>query len=107
MKGVAGGGSIIGGGTILRRFKTRCGTKLLHPAYVYHFPATDIRLESSQSLIRAMGGSGCAVMDGGNIEWYLPDGRILDIPIDPATNLLLFKDFVCTSEEQTCLKLSP
>ena len=24
----------------------------------------------------------------------------MDIPIDPATNLPLFKDFVCTSEEQ-------
>ena len=100
VKGVAGGGSIIGGGTILRRFKTRCGTKLLLPAHGYHFPEADIRLESPQSLIRAMGGSGHAVVDGWNIEWHLPDGRIVDIPIDPATNLPLFKDFVCTSEEQ-------
>ena len=68
------------------------------------FPEADIRLESPQSLIRAMGGSDHAVVDGWNIEWHLSDGRIFDIPIDPATNLPLFKDFVCTSEEQNCFE---
>ena len=90
VKGVTGGGSIIGGCTITRRFKTRCGTKLLLPAHGYHFPEADICLESPQSLIRTMGGSGHTVVDGWNIEWHLPDGRIVDIPIDPATNLPLF-----------------
>ena len=84
---------------LLRRFKTHCGTKLLPPAHGYHFPEADIHLESFHSLIRAIGGSSHAVVDGWNIEWQLPGGRIVDILIDPATNLHLFKDFVCTSEE--------
>ena len=100
VKGVAGRGSIIGGGTILRKFTTRCGAKLFIPSHGYHFPEADIRLESPQSLIRAMGGSGHAVVNGWNIEWHLPDRRIIDIPIDPVTNLPLFTDFVCTSDEK-------
>ena len=68
VKCVAGGGSIIGGGTILRRLKIRYGTKLLIPSHGYHFPEADIRLESSHSLIRAMEGSGHAIVDGWNIE---------------------------------------
>ena len=47
-----------------------------------------------------MGGSDDTVVDSLNIEWHLPDGRIVDIPIDSATNLPPFKDFVYTSEEQ-------
>ena len=31
----------------------------------------------------------------------------MDIPIDPATNLPLFKDFVCTSEEQKLFESEP
>ena len=46
-----------------------------------------------------MRGSTLAVVDGWNIDWNLPDGRIVDIPIDPATNLSLFQNCVCTSEE--------
>ena len=49
VKGVARVGSIIGGGIRLRRFKTRCGTKLLLQAYGYHFPVAGICLEPPQS----------------------------------------------------------
>ena len=63
-------------------------------------PQDDIRLESPQSVIRAMGGIGHAVVNGWNIEWHLPDGRIIDISIDPHTNLPLIRDFVCTSAEK-------
>ena len=101
VKGVAGGGSIVGGGTILRRFKTRCGSTIHLPAHGYHMPKADIRLESPQSLIRAMGGSGHAIVKMWDIEWHLPDKRIIDIPIDPKTNLPLIHDFVCTSAEKT------
>jgi hypothetical protein len=52
-------------------------------------------------LSRAIRRPGHAVVNGWNIEWHLSDGRISDILIDPATNLPLFQDFVCTSEEQT------
>jgi len=100
VKGVGGGCSIIYWGAILREFKTRCDTKLLLPAHDYHFIQADICLESPPPFIRAMGGSGHAVVDGCNIGWHLPDQNIVDIPIDPTTNLHLFKDFVCISEEQ-------
>ena len=68
VKGVTEGGSDIGGGTIMRRFKARCGTKLHLPAHGYHFPEADICLEPTQSMSRAMRGSGYAVIDGWNIE---------------------------------------
>ena len=42
VKGVAGGGSIVGSGTILCRFKTRCGATLHLPAHGYHMPKADI-----------------------------------------------------------------
>jgi hypothetical protein len=96
---VAGGGSIIGGDTILRRSKTYCGTKRLLPAHDYHFSEADICLDSPRSLSRAMQYSSHVIVDGWNIEWHLPDGRIVDIPIDPVTNLPFFQECVCTSEE--------
>ena len=40
------------------------------------------------------------VIDLWNVEWHLPDKLIIDIPIDPGTNLLLIHDFVCTSAEK-------
>ena len=39
-------------------------------------------------------------MKGENIEWSLPDGKIVDIPIDRDTNLPLLKGIVCTQEEK-------
>ena len=63
VKCVTGGGSSIAGGTMLRRFKTCCGTKLLLTAHGYHFPEANIYLESPQSLVMAVGGSGHAVVD--------------------------------------------
>ena len=39
------------------------------------------------------------MITGENIEWTLPDGRIIDIPIDHHTNLPLIHDSVCSSED--------
>ena len=100
VKGVAGNGNIVGSGTTLCRFTTRCGQTVYIPAHAYHMPAADIRLESPQSIIRALGGVGHARIDGFNIEWTLQDGRIIDIPIDPHTNLPLIHDFVCNEDEK-------
>ncbi len=50
----------------------------------------DIRLESPQSIIWAMGGSGHAIVKMWDIEWHLPDKRIIDIPIDPEEDVLPF-----------------
>ena len=58
----------MGAGTILRRFTTRCGAKIYLPAPGYHMPKADIHLESPQSLIRVMGGTGHAVINGWTIE---------------------------------------
>ena len=57
-------------------------------------------MESPQYIIRAMGGSGHAVIDVWNIEWHLPDKHIIDIRIDPGTNLPLIHEFVCTSAQK-------
>ena len=51
VKGVAGGGSIVGSGTILRRFKTTCGATFHLLAHGFHMPKADIRLESPQSIV--------------------------------------------------------
>ena len=63
-------------------------------------PAAEIRLESPQSLFTKLGGQSHALIEGKAIEWVLPDGRIIDIPIDPRTNLPLLTDFVCSDEEK-------
>ena len=93
VKLIAGGGSIVGGGTILRNFTTSCGTTLFLPAHGYHTPKADIRLDSPQYVIRETGDSGHAVIDAWNFEWNLTDKWIIDIPIDPGTNLPLIYDF--------------
>ena len=63
-------------------------------------PDAEVRLMSPQSALRALGDEGHAFMKGENIEWALPDGKIVDIPIDRGTNLPLLKDFVCSQEEK-------
>ena len=100
VKGVAGGGQIVGTGTILRKFKSRCGEILYIPSHGYHMPDAQIRLESPQSLIRALGTPGHAKLSGWDIEWHQPDGKIIDIPIDHATNLPLMRNFVCSNKEK-------
>ncbi|KAL3768918.1 hypothetical protein ACHAWU_010259 [Discostella pseudostelligera] len=51
VKGVAGMGQVIGRGTTLRKFTTRCGAKVCIPSpNSYHMPGADIRLESPQSI---------------------------------------------------------
>ena len=47
-----------------------------------------------------MGGSGHAIVDVCNVEWHLPDKQIIEISIDPGTNLPLIHDFFCTSAEK-------
>ena len=56
VQGVAGIGDIEGAGTILRRYKTRCGSTVYIPTLGYPMPKADIRLESPQSVIGALGG---------------------------------------------------
>jgi len=102
VKTVASNGSIVGGGFILRKYKTRSGSIVYVKSFDYHMPSAEVRLTSPQSLIKSMK-SGRAVIDAvrDNIEWHLPDGEILDIPIDPATNLPTFPNgFVCTDLEK-------
>ena len=55
---------------------------------------------SPQSALRALGGNGYAFLQGDNIEWNLPDGKLVDIPIDRETNLPLIRDFVCLQKEK-------
>ena len=106
VQGVAGIGDIEGAGTILRRYKTRCGSVVYIPTLGYHMPTADIRLESPQSVIGALGGDGHAIVRGYNVEWHLPDGRIIDVAIDPKTNLPLIEDFECSAEEKSAFAAS-
>ena len=104
LKRVAGRGSIIGGGTILRRFRTCCGSTMHLVAHKYHMPKgdIDIHIESPKSSIWTMGGSGHAGIKMWDIGWHLPDKRVIDIPITSKTNLHLIHDFGCTlSKKQT------
>ena len=52
----------MGGGTILRKFTTRCATTIYLPAHGYNIPKSYILLEYPQYIIREMGGSGHAVI---------------------------------------------
>ena len=90
----------MGGGTILRKFTTRCCTNIYLPAHSYHMPQADIQLDSPQYVIIAIGGSGHAVIYVLNIELHIPDKQIINIPIYPGTNLPLIHDFLCTSDEK-------
>ena len=90
----------MGGGTILRKYTTRCGTTIYLPDHGYQRYKVDIQLEYPHSIIKVMGSSGHAGIDVWNVEWHIPDKRIIDIPIDPGTNLPLIHVFVCTSTEK-------
>ena len=100
VQAVVGVGNVVGMGTVLRRFKCRDGSTFYCPSQSYHMPTSHIRLESPQSIIQSLGGFGKATLIGNNIEWLLPDGRIVDIPICPRTNLPLLHDFVCSDDEK-------
>ena len=100
IKAVASTGKVTGIGTVLRKFKSRCCDNVFVPSVNFHMPAADIRLESPQNVIRALGGEGKAVLQNDTIEWHLPAGHIVDIPIYPHTNLPLVHDFVCSPEEK-------
>jgi len=93
-------GQVVGRGTVLRRFTTRTGKKVYLGARAYHMPASDVRLESPQSVSQGLGGGCYARIDGYQVEWHMPDGEIIDIPIDPRSNLPLLHDFVCTESEK-------
>ena len=90
----------MGDGAILRKCTTLCGTTIYLPAHGYHMPKACIRLEYTQSVIREMGDSGHDVIGVWNVEWHLPDNQIIDITIDPGTNLPLIHDYFCTSSEK-------
>ena len=72
IKAVASTGKVVGIGTVLRKFKSRCGTTVYVPSVNFHMPAADIRLESPQSAIRMLGGDGKAILKHDTIEWILP-----------------------------------
>ena len=93
-------GQVFGRGTVLRRFTTRTGKKVYIGSWAYHMPASDLRLESPQSVSQGLGGGCWAKVDGYNVEWHMPDGDIIDIPIDPRSNLPLLHDFACTEAEK-------
>ena len=90
--------TVTGRGTVLRRFKTRSGETRYLGSLAYYMPDADIRLESPQSVFQGLGG-GFARVDGYNVEWHMPDGEIIDIPIDPRSNLPVLHDFVCSADE--------
>ena len=54
----------------------------------------------SPIVITKVGGQSHALIEGKAIEWVLPDERVIDVPIDPRTNLPLLKDIVCSDEEK-------
>ena len=100
VKGVVGKGNVIGKGLVLRKFCTRCENVIYISSHAFHMPTAEIRLESPQSLFSKLGGQSQALMDGRAIVWTLPDGKIIDIPIDPMTNLLLLQDFTFSEDEK-------
>ena len=53
----------MGGGIILQKFTTRCGNNLYLPAHGNHMPQADIRLESTQSVLKEMDVSGHVVIN--------------------------------------------
>ena len=100
VKGVAGKGNVIGKGLVLQNFCTRCGNVIYISSHAFHMPTAEIRLESPKSLFSKLGGQSQALIDGRAIVWTLPDGKIIDIPIDPMTNLPLLRDFTCSEDEK-------
>ena len=80
---------MIGKGMVLRKFCTQCDNTGFIPSHAFYMPTAEIQLEIPQSLFNKLGGQSHALVDGKAIVWTLPDGRIIDIPIDPMTNLPL------------------
>jgi transposase InsO family protein len=102
VSGVGGEGKVIGVGTTLTRVTCRDGTTAYVTEVKYHSTSINIRLSSPQNLT---GTNGQALLKDNKIAWTLSDGRIVDIPIDHATNLPLIKgSFVCTAAEKEKFK---
>ncbi len=98
IQAVGSTGTVTGRGTVLRCFKTRSVKTRYLGSLAYYMPSADIRLESPQSVFQGLGG-GFARVDGYNVEWHMPDGEIIDVPIDPRSNLPVLHDFVCDAHE--------
>ena len=105
VSGVGGEGQVIGVGTTLTRVTCRDGTTAYVAEVKYHSTSINIRLSSPQNLTKSELGQ--ALLKHNNIAWTLSDGRIVDIPIDRATNLPLIQGhFVCSAEEKEKFKSS-
>ena len=106
VQGVNAKSQIKGVGLVLYKLTTRSGRTIFRVSVAYHMPDADIRLLSPQVHMRTHGGS--ATVDGNKVVWHLPppregdnwvEGDVVDIPIDPRTNLPMVNDFLPSAEE--------
>ena len=98
VKDIARQNKVLGVGTVMWKFTTRLGREVFLPLVCYHVEHASIRLMSPQLYFKGNGGRG--TISGNNVEFILPDNAIIDIPIDPKSNLPMVWNVSSTSEEQ-------
>ena len=98
VKDIARQNKVLGVGTTLWKFVTRSGREVFLPLVCYHVEHATIRLMSPQQYIKQHGGS--AKVLGHTIEHTLPDGHIIDIPVESSTNLPIVRDVATTKDQQ-------
>ncbi len=77
--------AVLGVGTIMWKLLSMEGQDVFIPALAYHMENCDIQLFSPQSYLHVHGGH--AHITGKNAHMTLPDGIIIDLPIDNDSNL--------------------
>jgi len=98
VKDIARANAVLGVGTVMWKFHSRLGKEIFLPAVCYHVEHATIRLLSPQLYFKEHGGH--ATVEGHNVAFHLPEGSIVDIPVDPKTNLPAVRDAATTKKQQ-------
>jgi hypothetical protein len=89
---------VLGIGTVLWKFYTRSGREVFLPLVCYHVEHATICLMSPEQYIKQHGGS--AKILGHTIMHTLPDGQVIDIPVEANTNLPMVRNVATTKAQQ-------
>lgn len=98
VKDIARKNKVLGVGTVMWKFFTRSGREVFLPLVCYHVEHAEIRLMSPQQYFKNHGGS--ATISDHTVSMTLPDGEIIDIPIDPRSNLPMIRNVQTSSKQQ-------
>ena len=97
VKDVSGSNKVQGFGLVLYKAVATNGEVVYLPGLAYHLKSTDIRLISPQAFHQLWGGR--SVVDDKVFSLHTTSGQVVDVPIEPKSNLPMLYGVTCTNQE--------